>query len=107
MTDVLCEICWVLEPGGHVAFEVGEVHGGKIKLEQTVVPCGMAAGFEPMLVLINDQQFTKTANCWGREQQRQGHEYESGRGFEEGAKLRRVGWVGVDVGQSASSLLAQ
>ena len=43
----------------------GEVHGGKIKLDETVVPCGLAAGFEPVLVLINDQEFTKTANCWG------------------------------------------
>jgi hypothetical protein len=50
---------------GHVAFEVGEVHGGKVKLEETVVPCGIAAGLEPVLVLINDQEFTKTANCWG------------------------------------------
>ena len=51
--------------GGHVAFEVGEVHGGKTKLEETVLPCGVAAGLEPVLVLINDQKFTKTANCWG------------------------------------------
>jgi hypothetical protein len=29
------------------------------------LPCGVAAGLEPLLVLINDQQFTKTANCWG------------------------------------------
>ena len=26
---------------------------------------GKAAGLEPVLVLINDQKFTKTANCWG------------------------------------------
>ena len=25
----------------------------------------MKAGLEPLLVLINDQKFTKTANCWG------------------------------------------
>jgi hypothetical protein len=30
-----------------------------------VLPCGIAAGLEPRLVLINDQKFTKTANCWG------------------------------------------
>ncbi len=29
------------------------------------MPCGVVAGLEPVLVLINDQQFTKTANCWG------------------------------------------
>jgi hypothetical protein len=65
LTEVFQELCRVLKSGGHVAFEVGEVHGGKTKLEEAVLPCGVKAGLEPLLVLINDQQFTKTANCWG------------------------------------------
>ncbi|HMC26604.1 MAG TPA: hypothetical protein VKM56_02295, partial [Verrucomicrobiae bacterium] len=65
MTKVFAELFRVLKKGGHIAFEVGEVHGGKTRLEEAVVPCGVAAGLEPMLIMINDQKFTKTANCWG------------------------------------------
>jgi hypothetical protein len=65
MSAVFKELYRVLRPGGHVAFEVGEVHAGKIKLEEAVIPCGLSAGLEPLLVMINDQKFTKTANCWG------------------------------------------
>jgi hypothetical protein len=66
MTAVFRELHRLLRPGGHIAFEVGEVGaGGSIKLEQAVLPCGIAAGLHPLLILINDQKFTKTANCWG------------------------------------------
>jgi hypothetical protein len=65
MSAVFKELYRVLRPSGHVAFEVGEVRAGKIKLEEAVIPCGMSAGLEPLLVMINDQKFTKTANCWG------------------------------------------
>ena len=65
MTEVFRELHRILRPGGHVAFEVGEVRGGKVKLEEAVVPCGVEAGLNPLLILINDQKFTKTANCWG------------------------------------------
>src|SRR5262249_54542310 len=36
MTKVFHELHRVLKPGGHVAFEVGEIHGGKTKLEEAV-----------------------------------------------------------------------
>jgi len=65
MTDVFRELARVLRPGGHVAFEVGEVRSGTVKLEEAVLPCGVASGLQPLLVVINAQQFTKTANCWG------------------------------------------
>ncbi len=65
MTSVFRELRRVLAPGGHIAFEVGEVRGGRIRLEEAVVPAALAAGLEPVLVLIHQQKFTKTANCWG------------------------------------------
>lgn len=72
MTEVFAELARVLRPGGHVAFEVGEVRGGRVKLEEAVLPCGLRVGLEPHLVLINAQQFTKTANCWGISNNRKG-----------------------------------
>ena len=65
MTDVFGELQRVLVPGGYVAFEVGEVRGGRIKLEATVIPCGESVGLEPLAVVVNSQVFTKTSNCWG------------------------------------------
>lgn len=65
MARVFAELRRILKPGGHVAFEVGEVRGGKILMETLVVPAAKSAGLLPKLVLINDQVFTKTANCWG------------------------------------------
>ncbi len=65
MRAVFAELYRILKPGGHIAFEVGEVRHGEIKLEESVIPCGLSAGLEPQLVFINDQKFTKTAMCWG------------------------------------------
>jgi hypothetical protein len=65
MTNVFHELARVVRPGGHVAFEVGEVRGGRVRLEEHVIPCGADAGLTPQLVVINAQHFTKTAACWG------------------------------------------
>jgi hypothetical protein len=65
VASTLAELARVLRPGGYVAFEVGEVRRGALRLEEIVIPAGAAAGLEPVLVLVNAQQFTKTANCWG------------------------------------------
>lgn len=54
-----------LRPGGRAAFEVGEVRGGTIRLDEVVAPLGAGAGFSVEAVYINDQRFTKTARIWG------------------------------------------
>lgn len=65
MKSVFIELFRVVKPNGFIAFEVGEVRKGKIKLEESIVPIGIQAGFEVLAVIINKQQFTKTSNIWG------------------------------------------
>lgn len=65
MTRALKEMHRILRPGGWLAFEVGELQRGKVRLEEFVIPAGVKAGLDPVLVLINSQKFTKTSNCWG------------------------------------------
>lgn len=62
---VFIELARVVRPGGHIAFEVGEVRGGKIELEKLVLEAASRLPLTPLGVLVNVQEFTKTANCWG------------------------------------------
>ncbi len=63
--DGFAEFARVVAPGGHVAFEVGEVRGGKVALERLVLEAVEGLPFEAPLVLVNAQKFTKTSHCWG------------------------------------------
>ena len=65
MRAVFDELYRVTRPGGWVAFEVGEVRGGRLWLDEHIIPTGEAAGFTCVAVLVNQQRFTKTANIWG------------------------------------------
>ena len=65
MNDVFKQLYRITEKKGWVAFEVGEIMNGKVKLEEFVIPIGLKNGFECFGVLINDQEFTKTSNIWG------------------------------------------
>lgn len=65
MGAAMKELRRVLRPGGIVAFEVGEVKKGTLKLEEAVVRVGRDAGLVPECIMINTQDFTKTSNCWG------------------------------------------
>jgi hypothetical protein len=62
---VLTEQARIVRPGGHIAFEVGEVRGGKVLLERLVWSAAEGLPFHKLGVMINQQEFTKTANCWG------------------------------------------
>ena len=65
MGNVFDELYRVTVPGGWVAFEVGEVNNGKIKLDEYVVPLGIESGFDCAGIMVNSQDFTKTSNIWG------------------------------------------
>lgn len=65
MQQVFFELYRITAKGGHVAFETGEIHYGKTRLETIVLEMGLHAGFEVDRLMINEQQFTKTANIWG------------------------------------------
>jgi hypothetical protein len=61
----LQDLARIVRPGGHVAFEVGEVRGAKVLLERLVWSAAEGLPFAREAVLVNQQDFTKTANCWG------------------------------------------
>jgi len=65
MGGVFRELFRITIWGGWVAFEVGEVRKGSVKLDEYVVPLGLQAGFQCQGIIINRQEFTKTSNIWG------------------------------------------
>lgn len=65
MGEVFLELYRITKREGWIAFEVGEVRSGTIALDEFVVELGLQAGFECIGIMVNTQQFTKTANIWG------------------------------------------
>lgn len=65
MGRVFQELYRVTRTNGWVAFEVGEIKNRTVNLDENVVPLGQNAGFECHGILVNFQEFTKTANIWG------------------------------------------
>ena len=50
----------------------GEVRGGTVLLERSVVAAAQGLPLTLLGVMVNDQAFTKTANCWGVSNNRRG-----------------------------------
>lgn len=65
MQEVFIELFRVTKSGGWVAFEVGEVKNRTLNLDEYVVPLGIEAGFHCAGIIVNQQEFTKTSNIWG------------------------------------------
>lgn len=63
--DCIAEMCAKLKPGGHIAFEVGEIRKGSICLEDEVQISASGSPLDVCSVIINQQKFTKTSNLWG------------------------------------------
>jgi hypothetical protein len=61
----LIELARVVRRDGHVAFEVGEVRNGRVLLERLVWTAAEGLPFDRLFVMVSQQEFTKTANCWG------------------------------------------
>ncbi len=72
MATVLQELERILKPGGWIAFEVGEVKKGTVLLEEWVIKAAEKTNLTVCGVMIHQQEFTKTANCWGIDNQAKG-----------------------------------
>lgn len=65
IASTLEELARITRPGGHIAFEVGEVRNGTVRLEEHVIAAAEGLPLTTQGVMINQQDFTKTSNCWG------------------------------------------
>ena len=64
MTSTLKDLHRIVRPGEYVSVEVGEVRNARLLLEEPILPASIPVGFEPVIIMINVQEFTKTANTW-------------------------------------------
>ena len=65
MDESVRDCARLLKPGGVLALEIGEVRSGTILLEDHITPLGRDAGLHTEEIVLNEQNFTKTAHCWG------------------------------------------
>ena len=65
VVNSLKAVAHITKPGGYFAFEVGEIQSGSLRLEEIVADCAADTPWTAELILINQQDFTKTSNAWG------------------------------------------
>ena len=65
MESVFHELFRISKNSAIVAFEVGELKNGTLKLENNVLPVAKDAGFVTRAIVLNIHRFTKTSNIWG------------------------------------------
>ena len=65
VVNSLKAVAHITKPGGYFAFEVGEIQSGSLRLEEVVADCATDTPWTAELILINQQDFTKTSNAWG------------------------------------------
>ena len=65
VVNSLKAVAHITKPGGYFAFEVGEIQSGSLRLEEIVADCATQTPWTAELILINQQDFTKTSNAWG------------------------------------------
>lgn len=70
--EALAEICRISKIGAMIAFEVGEIRNGKIRLDEETLLAAQGLPLEAEAVMVNQQQFTKTSNLWGVKNNKKG-----------------------------------
>ena len=68
----LDHVAEISESGSVFAFEVGEIRKGSLLLDQVVAEVARGSEWELVCFLVNEQEFTKTSNTWGVENNRSG-----------------------------------
>ena len=63
--NALRKVAAISRPGAFFAFEVGEVRNASLLLDRVVVEVARGTAWEPVCVVVNEQEFTKTSNTWG------------------------------------------
>ena len=63
--NALDGVAAISRPGSAFAFEVGEVRNASLLLDRVVVEVARGTAWEPVCVVVNEQEFTKTSNTWG------------------------------------------